>query len=115
MSQFVLDNLSYIDYNITYRPGVQLVEADAVSRYPCLGPKLLAPEGKIEAIKTLLHVLPTEWQPGKHKMWAYAGKETTAARDLLQTYQESLEEAAPKGLTDHPLQELCSNTSLLPW
>ena len=38
VSQFVLDNLGSLNYTLEYRPGPKLVEADAVSRFPCLGP-----------------------------------------------------------------------------
>ena len=60
VSQFVLDNLSTMDYNITYRKGNKLVEADAVSRFPCLGPKRLAPDGVKEAFNVLLASLPED-------------------------------------------------------
>ena len=82
MSQFILDNLSYIDYTIEYRPGKLLVEADAVSRYPCLGPRRLNDEGKREALATLPEALPKAWKP-QGRLWINAGKDTQLAREAM--------------------------------
>ena len=73
VSQFVLDNLGTIDYELRYRPGAQLVEADATSRYPCLGPKRLSKGGMNEAIGTLARVLPENLKLEK-RLWVHMGK-----------------------------------------
>jgi hypothetical protein len=75
VSQFVLDNLSSLDYTIEYRQGSKLVEADAVSRFPCLGPRELSPDGVKEAFNVLLAALPEEWTSEK-RVWVHAQKET---------------------------------------
>ena len=75
VSQFVLDNLSSLDYTIEYRQGCKLVEAGAVSRFPCLGPKELAPDGVKEAFNVLLASLPKKWE-NKGRVWVFAQKET---------------------------------------
>ena len=58
VSQFVLDNLGSINYTLEYRPGPLHKDADAVSRFPCLGPKVLITEGKREDLKVLLQAIP---------------------------------------------------------
>ena len=63
VSQFVLDNLGTIDYELKYRPGAaELAEAEAVSWYPCLGPKILTDIGEREAMETLFRILPEDWE-----------------------------------------------------
>jgi len=75
VSQFVLDNLSLLDYTITYRPGKKLVEADGISRFPCLGPLELSPDGVKEAFCVLLAAIPHSWNTRK-RVWINAQKET---------------------------------------
>ena len=75
VSQFVLDNLSSLDYTIEYRQGSKLVEADAISRFPCLGPRELSPDGVKEAFNILLAALPDKWTSEK-RVWVHAQKET---------------------------------------
>ena len=94
VSQFVLDNLSALDYNIVYRKGSKLVEADAVSRFPCLGPKTLAPDGMKEAFEVLLTSLPNTWQyPGR--IWVYAQKETELIQQLVRQWMTLLPKTQP--------------------
>jgi hypothetical protein len=80
VSQFILDNLSYLDYTIQYRPGKQLVQADAVSRYPCLGPRVLSDEGKMAAVQTLFETLPADWKLAG-RTWIYTGKDGQLVRE----------------------------------
>ena len=87
VSQFVLHNLSTLDYNITYRKGSKLVEADAVSRFPCLGPKELAPDGVKEPFNILLASLPEDWsRPGC--VWVHAQKETEIIQQLVRQWPD---------------------------
>ena len=101
VSQFILDNLSYLDYEITYRPGSQLVEADAVSRYPCLGPKIMTDEGKLAALKTLFKSLPKQWKI-KGRTWINTGKDSKLARELMAAYQAESATGGRVPLTDNP-------------
>ena len=89
VSQFVLDNLGSLDYTLEYRPGLEHTEADAASRFPCLGPKILSPEGKKEAMSVLIQALPRTWNISG-RLWTHAGKETAMAKDMVQTYQDLL-------------------------
>ena len=89
VSQFVLDNLSTIDYTIKYRKGSELVEADAVSRFPCLGPKLLAPDGVKEAFNILLASLPNNWRD-EGRIWVNAQKETELIQQMVREWMTTL-------------------------
>ena len=85
VSQFVLDNLSSLDYTIEYRQGSKLVEADAVSRFPCLGPRVLSPDGVKEAFNLLLASLPNNWS-SKGRVWVYAQKETEIIQQMVREW-----------------------------
>ena len=104
VSQFILDNLSYLDYEIVYRPGSQLVEADAVSRYPCLGPRVLSDEGKMAALKTLFVTLPKKPWKLQERTWIYTGKDTQLAREMMIHFQATVSEQGKQRipLTDNP-------------
>jgi len=111
VSQFILDNLSNIDYTIEYRPGKLLVEADAVSRYPCLGPRILSDEGKQEALKTLFQSLPRSFTP-QGRLWVNSGKDTQLARETMQQWQFEIKQDKPRvPLTDSPSPGKIANTS----
>ena len=72
VSQFVLDNLGNLNYSLEYRPGLEHTEADAASRFPCLGPKVLSPEGKMESLKNVLFQnLPDGWDVGRERQNMY--------------------------------------------
>ena len=86
VSQFHLDNLSYIDYEIRYRKGTEIA-ADHVSRFPMLGPQRMSAKGTRQALVTLLQALPKEFSP-EGRTWLYAGKETMALRDILFKWQK---------------------------
>ena len=101
VSQFILDNLGKLDYELKYRPGSQLVEADAVSRYPCLGPKTLSTGGMKEAVETVLRVLPKTWDV-QGRIWVNTGKTTMLIRELVHNYQQQL---PSKGARRVPLTE----------
>jgi transposase InsO family protein len=85
VSQFVLDNLSSLDYTIEYREGSKLVEADGVSRFPCLGPRELSPDGVKEAFNILLASLPNKWT-SKGRVWVHAQKETEIIQQLVREW-----------------------------
>ena len=94
VSQFILDNLSSLDYTITYRPGGKLVEADSVSRFPCIGPKTLATDGVIEAYNILLDTLPLEWT-NEGKVWVYAQSETEIIQQEVRRWMATLPKCVP--------------------
>ena len=95
VSQFILDNLSYLDYTITYRPGKKLVEADSVSRFPCLGPLELSPDGVKEAFDVLLAAIPEEWNT-KKRVWINAQKETELIQQMVRQWMSTLPSISSK-------------------
>ena len=107
VSQFVLDNLSSLDYTITYRQGSKLVEADAVSRFPCLGPRTLATDGVKEAYDVLLSSLPLEWTE-EGRVWVYAQNETEVIQQMVRQWMSLLPQCKPARkvpLTDSPTMD----------
>ena len=107
VSQFILDNLSSLDYTITYRPGGKLVEADSVSRFPCIGPRTLATDGVIEAFNILLDALPRDW-PTLGRVWVYAQSETEIIQQEVRQWMSILPKTTPARkvpITDSPTVE----------
>ena len=86
VSQFVLDHLSDIDYIIEYKRGPDNKEADAVSRYPCLGPRLLTDIGTLAAVRTLLGQVPNQFKP-EGRIWVSAQTECATLRDTVSEWQ----------------------------
>ncbi len=58
VSAFTLEQLSDLSWIHTYIPGPQNTLYDGLSRYPLLGPRVLAPIGITQAVATLLDHLP---------------------------------------------------------
>ena len=77
VSQFILDNLSEIDYDMYYLKGTQNVIADALSRFPLLGPRVLRKEGSENALNILLTAITNKKTVTKfERIWFTAGKDT---------------------------------------
>lgn len=75
VSQFIIDTLSTIDYNMNYIKGPDNVPADTLSRFPLLGPSRLRQSGVKEATDIILSAL-TGTNVDVHKIWFHAGKDT---------------------------------------
>ena len=89
VSQFVLDNLGSINYTLEYRKGSEHIHADALSRFPCLGPRRLSNQGMLEAVKVLMNSIGVTWDvPGR--IWVNAGKHTQQVRDIILSWQDQL-------------------------
>ncbi len=58
VSEFTIEQLSDIQWIHSYIPGPDNSLFDALSRYPLLGPRVLAPIGLSDAVSTLLDSLP---------------------------------------------------------
>jgi hypothetical protein len=75
VSQFIIDKLSVVDYNMHYIKGKDNVVADALSRFPMLGPKTLVREGLKRTLHLLLAAL-VESKIDTTKIWFDARKDT---------------------------------------
>jgi hypothetical protein len=58
VSEFTIEQLSDIQWIHSYIPGPKNCLFDALSRYPLLGPRVLAPVGLSDAVSQLLDSLP---------------------------------------------------------
>ena len=74
VSQFIMDQLSVIDYQMFYIKGKDNVTADTLSRFPLLGPKILKREGLENILDYLLSALAITDVP-IDKVWFSAQKE----------------------------------------
>ena len=75
VSQFIVDTLSIIDYEMNYIKGKDNVTADALSRFPLLGPSQLHQHGTVKAVNILLSALITS-DVDVSRLWFYTGKDT---------------------------------------
>ena len=75
VSQFIIDKLSVIDYNMHYIKGRDNIVADALSRYPMLGPGTLLREGLTRAVDMLLAAL-VNTDIDTTKLWFDARKDS---------------------------------------
>ncbi len=62
VSAFTFEQLSDLSWVHTYIPGPQNTLYDGLSRYPLLGPRVLAPIGITQAVTTLLDYLPDSFR-----------------------------------------------------
>ena len=83
-----MENAQGVDYEIEYLPGPQNIVADACSRYPMLGPKVLTRLGLEHAFKCLLDFLPDEVR-SVESCWLHAGKDTDLLARALQRWRVS--------------------------
>ena len=82
VSQFIIDTLSQVDYEMNYIKGEQNNVADALSRFPMLGPQKLRRSGLANALNVLLSTI-LQSDINTSKIWFNAQKDT---RYLLPTY-----------------------------
>ena len=75
VSQFIIDMLSVIDYEMHYIKGEDNKIADSLSRFPMLGPSKLNRTGIREATNVLLSAL-TGTNIDTDKLWFHVGKDT---------------------------------------
>ena len=98
VSQFVIDNLSIIDYEIRYIKGEENVVADALSRFPMLGPRTLDISGVTNALHIIMSGLTTT-NVNLNRLWFNAQKDTSY---LIQHIHEWIEHInSPKNKCDH--------------
>ena len=91
VSQFIIDKLSVVDYNMHYIKGRDNVVADALSRFPMLGPGSLIRTGLTKALDYLLAAL-VDTDIDTTKLWFDARKDTTHLVSDLFHWREQTQE-----------------------
>ena len=107
VSQFIIDSLSELDYTISYIRGPDNIYADALSRFPCLGPEKLQDKGIKHAIIELLTTISNS-DVNTTKIWLDCKKDT---KHILPTLTEWI---AQMHTTTKPMsiKTLTDNTTL---
>ncbi len=93
VSQFIIDKLSLVDYNMHYLKGEANIVADALSRFPMLGPRTLTRTG----IKNSLHVLLSalvDTDLDVSKLWFDARKDTRHLIADVTEWRDTVQESA---------------------
>ncbi len=86
VSAFTLEQLSDISWVHTYIPGPQNILYDGLSRYPLLGPRVLAPIGITQAVSTLLDHLPDSFRDAP-KLRVFAPPHTQRLAQQIQAWR----------------------------
>ena len=94
VSQFIVDTLSVIDYEMNYIKGKENTTADALSRFPLLGPAKLHQHGIRKAVNILLSALVCS-DANPRKLWFYTGKDTQHFVSDLYDWRDEILKAQP--------------------
>ena len=95
VSQFIIDKLSIIDYEMHYIKGKDNDPADTLSRFPLIGPRTLQQSGTRNALDIMLAALVgTQVDPSK--LWIYAGKGTKFMIDDIQEWRHNINRIAQR-------------------
>jgi hypothetical protein len=81
-----IEHLWDCEYEVKYRPGPWNKIADALSRYPMIGPEKLARVGLESAIAVLLKTLPQAVK-SIPQLWVWAGKDTALTARTVQAWR----------------------------
>ena len=94
VSQFIVDTLSIIDYEMNYIKGEDNKTADALSRFPLLGPAKLHQHGTRKAVNILLSALVSS-DANPRKVWFDTGKDTQHFVSDLYDWRDEIIKARP--------------------
>ena len=98
VSQFIIDKLSIIDYEMHYIKGKNNDPADTLSRFPLIGPQTLQQSGTRNALDIMLAALiGTKVDPSK--LWIYADKGTKYLIDDIQEWRHNVNKIAQRSTT----------------
>jgi transposase InsO family protein len=87
VSEFTIEQLSDLEWVHSYIPGPDNVLFDALSRYPLLGPRVLAPVGLSDAVTRLLEHLPDSLQTAR-KVCVFAPPHTQKVAQQVQAWRQ---------------------------
>ena len=90
VSQFIVDKLSVMDYNMHYIKGPDNVVADGLSRYPMLGPRTLTRTGLKRSVDVLLSALVSTYPLNATRVWLDAGKDTIFLSDEVYEWRSAV-------------------------
>ena len=92
-----IERINEYDYEVHYKPGKYNITADALSRYPMIGPKTLSRLGLGAALTRLLKSLP-ESAKNHGTLWFWAAKDTDELKKELRPWSKykKLVLSAPK-------------------
>lgn len=96
VSQFIIDTLSQVDYEMNYIKGEDNVIADALSRFPMLGPQKLVRSGLANTLDILLATIFRS-NLDTTKIWFDAQKDTKFLLPNLYDWCEARKKADPSG------------------
>ena len=95
VSQFIIDQLSIIDYEMHYIKGKNNDPADTLSRFPLIGPRTLQQSGTRNALNIMLAALVgTHVDPSR--LWIYVGKDTKYMIDDIQEWRHNMNRIAQR-------------------
>ena len=95
MSQFIIDQLSIVDYEMHYIKGKNNDPADTLSRFPLIGPRTLQQSGTRNALNIMLAALVgTQVDPSR--LWIYVGKDTKYMIDDIQEWRHNMNKIAQR-------------------
>jgi len=93
VSQFIIDKMSLVDYNMHYIRGVDNVIADALSRFPMLGPRTLTRIGVKNSLSVLLSAL-IDTDLDVSKLWFDARKDTKHLLAEVTEWRDAVQKSA---------------------
>ena len=91
-----IERLGGVLYDIDYLPGPKNPIADALSRYPMIGPRRMARGGIENSLKLMFAALPQEQRKAK-KIWFRAGADTTSLLPAVRRMRDGLGRISTRG------------------
>lgn len=109
VSQFIIDTLSQVDYTMNYIKGEENEVADALSRFPMLGPQKLIRSGLANTLDVLFATI-LKSDIDTTKIWFDAQKDTRFLLPNLYDWSEGRKTLNPEGFkpTAHCYQDRLS-------
>ena len=87
VTAWCIERINEFDYDVHYKPGKYNDTADALSRYPMIGPKTLSRIGVGAALSRLLESMP-EAARNHGALWFWAAKDTDELKKELRPWSK---------------------------